>query len=179
MTLVLLLNQASGIVEGLVSPINMTSNNTPAPYVVSVSSVLGGGYDPYFAFDGTPSYTHSATPLPWWIKIDLGSLQAVGSYKLTSRYDGVFHEWVDWILEGSNNDSTWTLADTVVGELDWAPAQTRTYQCDVPGNFRYWRWTVSKSTSGVAPSSGYAEVSALELYASISFIRGRIDYTLR
>jgi hypothetical protein len=148
----------------IVSPSNMISDNSPPPYQVSASTILGAGYESYLAFDGTASFAHSGTPLPWWIKIDLGSSQLVGYYKLTSRFDGIFHEWIDWVLEGSNDNVNWFLCHTVVGEAGWVAGQTRSYQCDFWGTYRFWRWTVSKSTSGsAAAGTGYAEAAALEL----------------
>jgi F5/8 type C domain len=149
-----------------VSPINMWANNQPVPYVVSASgSYVGGAYEPANAFDGNPAtMAHSDTDLatkPYWIKIDLGRRTFVNQYKYQSRSDGVYHQWKTWVLEGSNDDSSWTLVDTIVNELVFLASEVRTYVCDAPGTFRYWRWTVTAS------QATYADCASLELWSAV------------
>jgi hypothetical protein len=157
----------------LVSPTNMTSDSSP-PFIISQSDGLGASYEAFRAFDGNAStYTHSAVPVsthPYWIKIDLGVSQFVSYYRYQPRPDGggtvPYQEFKSWILEGSNNDSTWTLVDTVTNEADFAYSEMRTYLCDVPASFRYWRWTV---TVGGGYDPPYAAAAALELYGGLTW----------
>ena len=148
----------------LVSPTNMTSNTSPAPYVVTSSNELAG-YLGFNAFDSSEaSLAHSNDSLvaiPYWIKIDLGAPQYVARYKYQARNVGPYHCWKSWILEGSNDNAAWTLVDTVVGEPDFAISEIRWYDCDAPNTFRYWSWSVTQ-TGGI--SGTYAEAATLELW---------------
>ena len=149
---------------GRVSPINMTSDTAPSPYVVT-----SNGYNTFHAFDNVATtHWHSNDPIqtaPAWLKIDLGSQQNVGWYRYQARHDGSttvpYQQWKSWVLEGSNNDSTWTLVDTVTNVADYALGEARNYSCDVYARFRYWRWTITAGTGYTPP---YAAAAALELH---------------
>ena len=158
----------AGSGEARVSPVNMVSNASPSPYVVTSSNELAG-YLGFNAFDGNPaSCAHSndaLTTTAYWIKIDLGSARYVAGYKYQARDVGPYHCWKSWVLHGSNDDATWTLVDTVEGEPNFAISEIRSYVCDVPGVFRYWRWSVNAS-GGI--SGTYAEVGSLELWSGTS-----------
>jgi hypothetical protein len=160
-------------VVGIVSPTNMTSDTAPAPYVVT-DHVGYPGYPPSASFDGNATtFSHSADPIatnPYWIKIDLGSPRFVTHYNYQARADGTgtlpYQQWQSWVLEGSNNDSTWTLVDTVSNVPDFTFGEKRTYVCDVAASFRYWRWTVTVATGYPTP---YAAAVALELYQTLTW----------
>lgn len=156
---------------GIVSPTNMTSDTAPAPYVTSHSSEWSG-YPAFWAFDGNAgTFSHAGNTLltePYWIKIDLGLQQAVLSYKYQARAGTVYHCWKTWVLEGSNNNVDWTLVDTVTNEPDFSASEIRTFTCDAPGSFRYWRWTITVSGGAQAQ---YAEEAALELHGGVTVDR--------
>jgi hypothetical protein len=162
-----------------VSPNNMTSDTAPAPYVTSQKDTLGGdpAYFAYKAFDGiTTNYAHSAGPVagnPYWIQIDLGSPRLVTGYSYRARNespDGVipYQQWKSWTLAGSNDSTTWTLAGTVTNVPNFALGEKRTYPCDVPATFRYWRWTITDAT-GYGASPAYACAAELELSESLTW----------
>ena len=50
---------------------------------------------------------------------------------------------ISWTLQGSNNDSDWTVLDTVVSDFVWPPAVT-TYTVDDPGSYRYYKLNVTE-----------------------------------
>jgi hypothetical protein len=156
------------VMVGIVSPKNMTSNAAPAPYVTSTISEYAGGYEAWRAFDAdAATLWHTATPITSegtpWIKIDLGTPKKVSTYKYQARSPSNGQSWKDWVLDGSNDNSTWTRVDTVVGEPNTTPAEVRTFACDAPGTFRYWRWTIT-ATWGT-----YAEAASLELHESLTW----------
>lgn len=145
-----------------VSPNNMTSNTAPAPYVASAQSILTVDYAAYNSFNSPANlYWHSGSAAPQWIKIDLGSSQAARSYTVQSRTDTVTNQPTAWTLEGSDNDSTWTVADTRTGQPTVAAgALIGTYTMTAPGTYRYWRWTFT-----TALTTFYVDCGNLALYS--------------
>ena len=155
----------AGVAASRASPVNMTGAAAPSPYVVTCTFDLPG-YEPWKAFDGNPDTTaHSYDALAsatYWIKIDLGAARHVAGYKYQARNVGPYHCWKTWVLEGSNDNVAWTLCDSVAGEPDFAISEWRSYVCDTPGAFRFWRWTVT-ATGGISGTS--AEAASLELWS--------------
>jgi hypothetical protein len=139
-----------------ISPDNMTSNVLPAPYVASAQNSLGAGYEAFRSFNsGANLYWHSSQPPPVWIKIDLGSSIAASRYLVQSRTDTVTNQPTAWTLEGSNNDSTWVVADTRTGQPTVAAgALIGTYTMTTPGTYRYWRWTFTTCLGGAFADCG-------------------------
>jgi F5/8 type C domain len=161
-------------VSAKVSPSNMTSDTAPSPYVVSQSETYAG-YPAYLSFDGNIlSHSHSAVPVltrPYWIKIDLGSSRFVSQYNYQARDTSgggtvPYQQWKSWTFEGSNDNSTWTLVDTVSNVPDFTLSEKRTYPLDVPSSFRYWRWTVTLATGFSEP---YAASAELELHEGLTW----------
>lgn len=142
------------------TPTNMT-DDSEGSFVTSQSSTFNSdpaAFGAWLAFDGNAAtMAHSADGLPWWIKIDLGSAQYCASYKVTARDNGQ-HAWADWVLEGSPDDSSWTTVDTRSGQT-FAAGEEKTYNVGTPQQFRYWRWTVSATTST------FSNVAALKIYS--------------
>ena len=130
---------SGGIVRSVagvvVSPINMTSNTVPAPYVASSSS---GATTVYKLFDGTTSY--EVTPLNGWTKIDLGGTAFVGSYSITPGVNSTTYSWKSWTFQGSNDDSTWTTLDTRTNFTSWPATGTPEVFTCTAGIYRYLRW---------------------------------------
>lgn len=155
--------RAAGTV--MVSPDFMLFNNAPSPYVITATEYQPP-YAGFRAFDGDPNtFAHSLNALTteaWVVKIDLGFATQVSSYVVQARSGGVNHSFKNWTLEGSDNDSTWSICDTRVNEPNMTSIERRTYTCTTPATFRYWRWVVTASWGT------HAEVGALELYGTIA-----------
>lgn len=130
----------------LLSPINMTSNTVPSPYVASLSNAAATAYE---LFDGTVSYEQ--TPIGGWAKIDLGSAVTVGAYSITAGVNTTDYSWKTWTFEGSNNDFlSWTTLDTRTDFTAWPPTGTpKEFSC-TSGSYRYYRWapTAAGSANG-------------------------------
>ena len=143
-----------------VSPNNMTANSTPSPFVASASSEYSGAYQAYNCFNSSLNwYWAGSGALPQWVQIDLGSSKAASKYMMTTRPDNATHQFLGWTLEGSNNGSTWTTADTRTKALG-AGAEVTFYTMTSPGTYRYWRWTFTSSQSGIT-----ADCANLALWA--------------
>jgi len=120
----------------------MTSNTTPSGTVIST----GSEPDAYDAFDKDAS-----TGVSW----DVAPSGFIG-YRLASGSAIVDHYWltapngdevdrmpVNWVVEGSNNGSTWIPLDSRQGEGGWTGGETRFYEFANKTAFSYYRlsWT--------------------------------------
>jgi hypothetical protein len=140
-----------------VSPDNMTSNVLPAPFAASALSEFDGGHLAYTAFNSGANAFWAAgnlSVLPQWLKIDLGSAVAASKYTMQSRTDAVVNQPTAWTLEGSLNNSTWTVADTRTGIATvGAGSVMGPFVMATPGTYRYWRWTFTAALTGSAAYS--------------------------
>lgn len=126
-----------------VAPHNMTASNAPSPYVASASSFFPT-LDPFRAFDGlTNGYWVTNGTNTGWIKIDLGSgnTYTIGTYAVrVNTIPEPNRAPQDWTLQGSNDDSSYTVIDTVTGQTSWGNGETRTFTCDDTSTaYRYFK----------------------------------------
>ena len=159
-----------------VSPVNMTSNNAPAPYAASASSVYqySANYPPYRAFDLLTPITNNSNDA-WvsadgafsnnvgnaWLKIDLGTQAKVDEYVLTNRRGGQYVcSPVDFTFEGSNDNVNWTVLDTVTGRAANGVAESTKHRI-ASAVYRYYRLNITRKN---APDN-YVCVGLLELFA--------------
>lgn len=113
----------------------MTSNNTPAPYVISASSEPAGGSGyAWNAFDDDlTTYWTPSSDTDEWIKVDLGNEVKVKKVRIkTIPSFGI----KNFKVQGSNDDINWT--DLYVGIAndtdDW-----QEFNLTTTGKFRYYR----------------------------------------
>jgi len=127
----------------------MTSNTTPAPYVISMSD-LYGAYDAYYAFDdvGT-TFLHTGPTCPHWVKVDfgVGSNIAVNGYSLRSRDGNVGQAPYDWTFEGSNNDADWSVLNSQSAQTFESGVVKEYYFSNVT-SYRYYRLYVTNTPAG-------------------------------
>lgn len=129
-----------------VSPNNMTANNAPPPFVASSQSVYDATNVAYKCFSGIPgAFWAAGGNLPQWYQIDLGAPAKVSEYEITSRADGVYHQWLDWTFAGSPDGSVWTTLDTVSLSATVGLNVKQVFALAAPATFRYWRWNVTRS----------------------------------
>lgn len=129
-----------------VAPTNMTSNTLPSPYVAA-SSVSTGAYS---VFDGsnTTDFNSGAGNPTCWLSLDYGS----GNGKVITAYmirssSGNNYFPNTWTFEGSNDNSTWTVLDTRLGQTGWSSGgEPRYFIINNTTNYRYYRVNVSAST---------------------------------
>jgi hypothetical protein len=136
----------------------MTANNAPSPYVAAASAV---SQQPFLAFDRTTStrwLTPGGSPTGW-ISMDFGSAIVIDGYTIAGGTTQTENPR-NWTFEGSNNNSTWTVLQTVT--LPSAIGGSSTYSVASIGNttsYRYYR--VNISLNGGA---GAVNIAELELY---------------
>lgn len=130
-------------------PGNMTGNSQPP---VTVSAGPASLQEPYLAFDSNASSFWQSQSSGAWIKIDLGAGNAVilESYLLQAALTFGAYAIAAWTLEGSNNDTDWTVVDTRSGQGGWGSGEARTYT--ITGQttaFRYYRITVTAGNTAL------------------------------
>lgn len=96
------------------------------------ASATSFGLVPSRAFDNNlTNQWLSGNGLPQWIKYDFGegNAIAVAQYAITAAPDTGFawRSLVDFVLEGSNDDVSWTVIDQRTGESDWTQAEQRVF----------------------------------------------------
>lgn len=117
----------------------MTSNTAPANYVASSS---GGAAGAYIVFARNEEATVTLdTITTGWVKIDLGSGNArvVDAYWIQGQPTNDRDAPTAWVIEGSNNDSTWLILDRVEGEVGWVQSERRYFEFSNESSFRYYR----------------------------------------
>ena len=126
-------------------PTNMTSNNTPTPYVASAST-FAVGFEPYKAFNSaysTSTFWRGTGGGVDQLEIDLGaSTYAIQTYEVriastTNRAPK------NWTFQGSNDNSTWTTLDTQTNQTGWNANQTKFYSFINVTTYRYYRLNIT------------------------------------
>ena len=123
-------------------------------WAVSASSQYNSSYVPWYAFnDGTGSW-HSAEPDggPHWLKIQLPTKKVLSGYDLKARDDSasLIRAPKTWVLEGSNDDSTWTeLEPYHTNDESWTGGSTppaRQFSISTTTAYKYYRVYITLAT---------------------------------
>lgn len=156
----------AGITASFTNPQSVGS----APLVVTASGVLGGTEEPVAALsDRTAGHFYTTNVASSWVKFDLGvgrSLVLTAySYRSRTGFTGDFP--TQWKLEGSNDDSTYTVIDgprtvSITAQNQWL---TTTIAGQTIG-YRYFKWTQTAVNSA---STNYFVFGEAELYGSFSY----------
>jgi len=139
-----------------ISPI-MTSNTGPVPYRVSASTTFPG-FHPFQAFNPntTTGWLSQTGRFPFpsaigneWIKVDLAEQRLANRFSLQNLRNAnssllAAGSFVDFILQGSNDDSTWSDLHVVTGRNHLNNNQWSTYDVDNPSTYRYYRVLIKK-----------------------------------
>ena len=124
-----------------VAPHNMTSNNSPSPYVASASSEYYYGNEAYRAFDGSNAVWGSIGT-SGWLKLDYGSGNApvLIGYAIKSYVDPDLQTVMpkNWTFKGSNNGSSWTTLDTRTNVTGWTASAWKEFWFSNSTGYRYY-----------------------------------------
>ena len=102
-----------------------------------------------------------------WLKVEFKNLTPkVKAFAITSRNsaDANTHAPCDFVVEGSNNDTDWTLLGDYKDNLNWKQNEKRYFALTYFESFKYYRLTITKNSGG-GTFSGFG---ALELYESVN-----------
>ena len=162
-------------------PHNMTSNTAPTPFVASADASVSSTYAAWKAFDGlsgsgctTCAWVADAT-VGHWLQLDLGSGAAVilDSYSIAASASTTASGMiVGWIMQGSNDGTTWNTVSTVSSQTWTDTSTTSQVQTYTPTTkttaYRYWRITSTQSGTG-----SFTQIGELSLfYIASSFTSG-------
>lgn len=88
----------------------------------------------------------------------------ISSYTLTTANDLPARDPKSWVLEGSNDESEWTIVDNVEnGGLPEERFGTREFFCDSPAKYRYYRLAIRENKG-----EGITQFSEITLRSGIS-----------
>lgn len=146
----------------------MTSDNTPNPYVVTASkweSIGNIGGQPYMLFDNNPNTGWIAinenTDLPpLWVAFDFGKSQAIKgiSVRGINLYSGFQPSTFD--LEGSNNGSTWS----VIQHFENVPQSLAETKLELDKAVKYRHYRLNNCDALADPNRPHAIMSEVRFY---------------
>jgi hypothetical protein len=163
----------------VVSPTNMTSNTTPSPYVIAVSSAYSSTYSGYSAFnsilDVEPDWLATATPA--WLSIDLGSTPPIGAYRLSIGTNFTTTTTPkSWTLQGSSDGINWTTIDTQTNITGWVAATYKTFTLASSATYRYYKLNVSANGAAGAGNMRISEIQLIRIIPSDKVLASPADY---
>ncbi|MED4552857.1 discoidin domain-containing protein [Lysinibacillus capsici] len=157
--------------------INMTSNNTPAPFVASASGNKSS-FLPWRAFDGATtgsSIGWAVSARTGWLQIDFGKTTGVSGFTLYSGKDGGYylHDYSPSVfnLAGSHDGQKWEVIQDYTASWGGNNANnlSKEFTCK-PSMYRYYRLNIDRSNNGT------------QIYVGEMFFRvfdvGYVDYPL-
>ena len=169
----------------------MTSNTTPAPYVISSSGFLTSGYEEYKAFDGTnisntDCFHSSKNELvskdnPIWLQISFPKPEVVDRIIFESRNDVLSNSQAPrhLIIKGSNDETSWV--DLYEKEnITWSsPKQSLIMDFENKNEYKFYRLcSVSASVNGYYMACGQLKlmkVNNKKLQSHFEIIQTDID----
>lgn len=136
-----------------VTPV-MTSNTSPSPYVVTVTSCYDGSYDGWKAFDqSTSSFWSANSNANQSLVIDMGQPILVTAISLLSKASYSDGMAKDFTIEGSNDNQHYDVLATLTNQCNWASGgETRTYDLQTQQTlqpYRYYKLNVASNNGRV------------------------------
>ena len=117
---------------------NITASASSSTYTAAMAFDNGGNV-------GTSRWLAQGNQLPnVWISYDFTQPIEITNYTIQSqsfRYEERAPK--DWTLQGSNDNSNWTIVDTQSNQSGWGQWETRAYAVSVPGLFQYYKLVIS------------------------------------
>lgn len=98
-----------------------------------------------------------------WVKVDFkDNSPKIMAFAINARNttDANTHSPCDFIIEGSNDDTNWTLLGDYTNNLNWLQNEKRYFALSFFNNFRYYKITITKNSGGGA----YSGFGALEFF---------------
>ena len=155
---------------------SMTADNKPGGFIVSATSTYGSGNFAWHAFDNNASsYWRPATTnvFPVELKVDMTRPRAISKYTIKSLTSNQARTPSQFTLQGSNDNSTWTVLDTRTGETGWSSGQKRAYpfinhtpyqyyKLSITGTNDAWLYIEQVEMMGLKDQTAPSEISSLK-----------------
>ena len=162
----------------IIAPNNNSSNTwtVGSDTFTASASATQGGYNPFDAFYGSPNVFWRGQNVTDWIEIDLGTGPAAAKVPLAYSYrpywdgngsDGTAsNNPTNFVLEYSDNNSTWTTADSRTGI---SVKRGQAFSFSSVGAHRYWRLRTVNTFGGGAAALGFFQLYTAAPANSMSF----------
>lgn len=150
-----------------ITPI-MTSNITPAPYVVSASSSYDTStYQPWKAFDASvgSAWATQNNIINGHITLDFSKDTVINAFSITCRTMGGDNISVpkNFTLQGSKDGSYFEDIKSITNETGWVPGGTKSYNLENNVSYRYYRINIAENNG----QSLYSAIGELRFYNNI------------
>jgi hypothetical protein len=148
----------------------MTAASTPSG-VVLASSEANSSNAAWMAFDDLTTdrwLSLSGSVTNQWLRYDFGSGNAktISHYSITpiATQDTAYTNRApkSWIMQGSNDGTSFTDLDTRTNQTTWGVTEKRAYVIATPASYRYYRLYISANQG----ATDFVEVSEMELMVS-------------
>lgn len=162
-------NSTSVVFPGHFSPLNMTSDTAPSPFVASASSTFSPGQE-YYPFSGVGGQYWIGTGSGVdWLELDTGFVAGYPLSVYSVRAQTINRAPKNFTMQGSNDGSTWTTLDTRTLQTGWAAGEVRNYALgSLSANYRYFRLNITANNGDAT----YTEVAVLWLWGPTSVATG-------
>lgn len=102
-----------------------------------------------------------------WLKVEFkNNYPKISAFSITSRNsaDANSYSPCDFVIEGSNDDTNWTLLGDYSDNLNWLQNEKRYFALTFFDTFKYYRITITKNSGG----GTFTGFGALEFYQTIN-----------
>lgn len=102
-----------------------------------------------------------------WLKVEFrNNYPKISAFSITSRNttDANGHSPCDFVIEGSNDDTNWTLLGDYSNNLNWLQNEKRYFALTFFDYFKYYRISITKNSGGAA----FSGFGALEFYQTLN-----------
>lgn len=139
----------------------MTSNNTPAPYIVTESSyhLADMGYKIFDRNLSDPirNFWHSSKGTNQWVKIDYFTPIRINAFSLTAHMTDASPK--DYKLQGSLDNTIFNDIYTVTNDTIWEAGIPKLYKLEKEVTYRYYRLTTTTDNG-----YGYIVIREMNFY---------------
>ena len=148
---------------------------------VSSSDKYNASFDAKNVVDGSvndwigirPMWLSSISPSQHWVSVDLKSIKEVNQFVIVhapaSEFSGHADAYLkDYIIQGSNNNSTWIDLVSIVGNTS-----TTTTHTIEPTSYQYFRIYITKSGS----TEGFSGICEFKILSTRKFVVNDINFT--
>lgn len=137
----------------------------------SASSEFSGSTTADLGFNGnTGNRWSSSAGGAQWLKYQFGSSATKTIRRYTIRHysaANINNAPDSWTFEGSNNDSDWTVLDTISSEPAWTAGEQRTYNIDNSTAYEYYRLNFTATEGG-----SLYQISDVEMFEAATYTDG-------
>ena len=150
---------------------------------ITCSSIHSATYNPWYAFRHHTNDAYGWLTLngvaTGWLKIEFRKARPkFKAFCINARNsaDASTHCPCDFIIEGSNDDTNWTLLGQYVDNLNWVQNERRYFGLSYFDNFKYYKITITKN-SGIGAYVGFGALEFFEAKNDYMPLVAELDFS--